>query len=134
MDVHELLIMITHYRIYNFLETNDILKQYSTEHVIELLERVSMLKIGDQWKISEVLKHTRVLTEKLDIPITQKERQLEINILAANFINRFTFKFTTVYIFYKKFYNTCVTRLFTFYFSASNMPWFIKSKRRPLCL
>jgi hypothetical protein len=66
------LALIMHYRIYSLLKAKDILKQYSPGDVIEHLERISMLKIGDEWKISEVPKHTRVLIEKLEIPIMQK--------------------------------------------------------------
>lgn len=66
------LALIMHYRIYNLLKAKDLLKRYSPEDVIEHLQRISMLKIGDEWKISEVPKHTRELIGKLEIPIMQK--------------------------------------------------------------
>ncbi|MEM0134126.1 MAG: hypothetical protein QXU18_02710 [Thermoplasmatales archaeon] len=40
--------------------------------MIEHLGRVFMLKIGGDWKISEVPKKSRVLIEELDVPIMQK--------------------------------------------------------------
>ena len=46
--------LMLHYRIYSILKGKDMLKRYSPEDVIEHLERVSMLKKGDEWKISEI--------------------------------------------------------------------------------
>ena len=63
--------LILYYRIYNLLMEHDALKKYSPKDVIEHLERVNMLKIGDEWKISEIPKKTRILIEQLDIHIMQ---------------------------------------------------------------
>ncbi len=53
-------------------EEKDMLRRYSPEGVIEHLERVSMLKIGDEWKISEIPKKSRDIIDELGIPIMQK--------------------------------------------------------------
>ena len=37
-------------------------KKYSPEDVIEHLQRVSMLKIGEEWKISEIPKKSGKIT------------------------------------------------------------------------
>ena len=64
--------LILHYRIYNMLKEKGILKRYSPEDVIEHLERVDMLKIGDEWKISEIPKKSRDIIDALSIPVMQK--------------------------------------------------------------
>ncbi|MGC8483590.1 MAG: hypothetical protein ACP5OE_08110, partial [Thermodesulfobium sp.] len=64
--------LILHYRIYGVLKEKDMLKRYSPEDVIEHLERVSMLKIGEEWKISEIPKKSRDIIDELGIPIMQK--------------------------------------------------------------
>ena len=46
--------LILHYRIYGILKQRDLLKRYSPEDAIEHLGRISMLKIGDEWKLSEI--------------------------------------------------------------------------------
>jgi len=61
--------LILHYRIYALLKSHDMLRKYSPKDVMEHLERISMLKIGDEWKISEVPKKSRTLIEGLEIPI-----------------------------------------------------------------
>lgn len=66
------LALILHYRIYNLLKKNDLLRKYSPEDVIEHLERVSILKIGEEWKLSEIPKKSRDIIESLEIPIMQK--------------------------------------------------------------
>ena len=66
------LALILHYRIYNLLKKHDLLRQYSPEDVMEHLERVSMLKIGDEWKLSEIPKKSRDIIESLEIPIMQR--------------------------------------------------------------
>ncbi len=64
--------LVLHYRIYSILKEKDMLKRYSPEDVIEHLERVSMLKIGEEWKISEIPKKSRDIIDELGIPIMQK--------------------------------------------------------------
>ncbi|MGC8563183.1 MAG: hypothetical protein ACP5NO_08365, partial [Thermoplasmata archaeon] len=64
--------LILHYRIYSILKEKGLLKRYSPEDVIEHLERVSMLKIGEEWKISEIPKKSRDIIDELGIPIMQK--------------------------------------------------------------
>lgn len=63
--------LILHYRIYSMLKQRDILKKYSPRDVIEHLERISMLKIGDEWKLSEIPKKSREMVDALGIPIMQ---------------------------------------------------------------
>lgn len=43
--------LVLHYGIYCTLKEKNLLKMYSPEGVIEHLERVSMLKVGEEWKI-----------------------------------------------------------------------------------
>ncbi|MEM4067954.1 MAG: transposase [Candidatus Micrarchaeaceae archaeon] len=64
--------LVLHYRIYSLLKEKNIIKRYSPEDVIEHLERVSMLKIGEEWKISEIPKKSRDIIDALRIPIMQK--------------------------------------------------------------
>ena len=64
--------LVLHYRIYSILKEKDMLKRYFPEDVIEHLERVSMLKIGEEWKISEIPKKSRDIIDELGIPIMQK--------------------------------------------------------------
>ena len=63
--------LIMHYRIYNLLRKHDLLKKYSPEDVIEHLQRVNMLKIGEEWKISEIPKKSGEIIKALEIPIMQ---------------------------------------------------------------
>ncbi|MHB1708757.1 MAG: transposase [Thermoplasmataceae archaeon] len=66
------LALILHYRIYNMLRKHDLLRKYSPEDVIEHLERISMLKIGEEWRISEIPRKSGGIIEELEIPIMQK--------------------------------------------------------------
>ena len=63
--------IILHYRIYGLLMKHDALRKYSPMDVLEHMERVHMLRIGTEWKISEIPKKTRAVMEKLEIPIMQ---------------------------------------------------------------
>ena len=51
--------LMLHYRIFNLLRKRDMLKHYSPKDVIEHLEKISRLKIGDEWKYSEIPKKSR---------------------------------------------------------------------------
>ena len=64
--------LIMHYRIYALLRSKEMLKKYSPEDVIQHMSRIFMLKIGDEWKMSEIPKKSRLLIEGLEIPIMQK--------------------------------------------------------------
>ena len=61
--------LLMHYRIYAILRKHDALSRYSVHDVIEHLERVQMLRIGEEWKLSEIPKQSRILIEKIGIPI-----------------------------------------------------------------
>ena len=61
--------LILHYRIYALLKSHDMLGKYSQKDVMEHLERISMLRIGNEWKISEIPKKLRTAIEDLGIPI-----------------------------------------------------------------
>ena len=61
--------LILHYRIYALLKSHDMLGKYSPMDLLEHLERISKLKIGDEWKISEIPGKSRTLIEGLEIPI-----------------------------------------------------------------
>ncbi|QRF75346.1 Transposase [Thermoplasmatales archaeon] len=63
--------LILHYRIYSLLMKHDALKKYSPKDVLDHMERINMLHIGDEWKMSEIPKKTRAVMEKLEIPIMQ---------------------------------------------------------------
>ncbi|MCL4358999.1 MAG: hypothetical protein M1463_02120 [Candidatus Thermoplasmatota archaeon] len=63
------LTLIIHNRIYGIPRGKNLLRKYSPVNVTEHLERVSMLKIGEEWKISEIPKHSREVIAKLDITI-----------------------------------------------------------------
>ena len=58
-----------HYRIYVMLKSKDMQRKYSPGDVLVHLERVNRLKIGDEWKISEIPKKSRIIIDGLDIPI-----------------------------------------------------------------
>ena len=78
-DVHQLqgwmfvnfIALMMHYRIYGLLRGKNLLRKYSPQDVLEHLGRVFMLKIGEEWKISEIPKKSRVLIESMEIPIMQ---------------------------------------------------------------
>ena len=61
--------LILHYRIYSLLKSHDMLKRYSPRDVLEHLERISKLKIGEEWMISEIPKKSKTVIEGLGIPI-----------------------------------------------------------------
>ena len=63
--------LMLHYRIYNILRKRDMLKHYSPKDVIEHLERISRLKIGDEWKYSEIPKKSMKMMEELELLIMQ---------------------------------------------------------------
>ena len=70
MSINFIALML-HYRIYGLLRSKGLLGKYSPQDVIEHLARVFMLKIGDEWKISEIPKKSRILIDSLEIPIMQ---------------------------------------------------------------
>ena len=53
------------------LKKMDLLSRYSPEDVIRHLDRINMRRIGDQRKLSEIPKKSRIIIEKLEIPIMQ---------------------------------------------------------------
>lgn len=61
--------LVLHYRIYNILRQKDQLRRYSPMDVIEHLEKVSKLRIGEEWKLSEIPKKSRNIIEELEILI-----------------------------------------------------------------
>ncbi len=63
--------LMLHYRIFNLLRKRDLLKHYSPRDVIEHLERINRLKIGDEWKYSEIPKKSRKIMDDLDLHIVQ---------------------------------------------------------------
>lgn len=56
-----LIALVMHYRIYGILMKVDLLSFYSLEEVIKHLECIHMLRIWDQWKLSEVPKKSRII-------------------------------------------------------------------------
>ncbi len=61
--------LMLHYRIYNLLRKRDLLKHYSPRDVIEHLERISRLRIEDEWKYSEIPKKSRKIMDELELHI-----------------------------------------------------------------
>jgi len=45
------------------------LRKYSPGDVLQHLERISKLLIGEEWKTSEIPKKSKTLIEELQIPI-----------------------------------------------------------------
>jgi transposase len=63
--------LMLHYRIFNLLRKRGMLRHHSPRDVIEHLERISRLKIGDEWKYSEIPRKSRKIMEELDLHIMQ---------------------------------------------------------------
>ncbi len=61
--------LVSYYRIYRLLTEKELLNNYSSGDVLIHLSRIYKL-IGDNWVLSEIPKKTRVIIEKLNIPIT----------------------------------------------------------------
>lgn len=51
--------------------SKDLLRKYSPQHVLVHLARVFMLKIGEEWKILEIQKKSRVPIDGFKVPIMQ---------------------------------------------------------------
>jgi len=63
------LALVFYYRLYHVLSDHDLLKKYSPKDVLLHLSRVKKLQVKDEWITSEVPKKTRVISEKLQLPI-----------------------------------------------------------------
>jgi len=63
--------LILHYRIYSMLKQKDLLSRYSPEDVIKHLEHISMIKIDNEWRLSEIPKKSREIIDSLRISIMQ---------------------------------------------------------------
>ena len=66
--------LMLHLHILNLLRKRDLLKHYSPRDVIEHLERISRLKIGDEWKYSEIPKKSRKIMEESGMHICLIEK------------------------------------------------------------
>ena len=55
--------------VYDLLKKHDLLRRYSPEDV---LERANMLRIGEEWRMSEIPEKSRDIIDALEIPIMQK--------------------------------------------------------------
>lgn len=62
--------LVFYYRLYRILADNSLLKRYTPNDVLIHLSRIYKLKIQNEWITSEIPKKTRVILEKLNIPIT----------------------------------------------------------------
>jgi transposase len=62
--------LVFYYRLYRLLADNSLLKRYTPNDVLIHLSRIYKLKIQNEWITSEIPKKTRVILEKLNIPIT----------------------------------------------------------------
>ncbi len=63
--------LMLQYRLYNLLRKREMLRHYSPRDVIEHLERISKLKIGEELKYSEIPKRSRKMMEDLELHIVQ---------------------------------------------------------------
>ena len=63
--------LILHYRICGRLMKHGALRKYYSMDVLEHMESVHMIRIGKEWKISEIPKKTRAVMEKPEIPTVQ---------------------------------------------------------------
>ncbi len=61
--------LMLHYRIYAILKSKDLQKKYSPGDILVHLERVNRLKIGEEWKTSEIPKKSKDIMDGLGIPI-----------------------------------------------------------------
>ena len=61
--------LMMHYRIYATLKSRDMQRKYSPGDVLVHLERVNRLRIGDEWKTSEIPRKSGIIIDSLDIPI-----------------------------------------------------------------
>lgn len=65
--------LMTHYGIHNLLIKHDLVRKNSPEYAIEALQRVNILKISEEWKMSRIPKKTRNTIEAFEIPIMRKK-------------------------------------------------------------
>jgi len=63
------IVLIMHYRIYSMLKSHDMLRKNSPGGVLQHLERISKLLIGEEWKTSEIPKKSKTPIEELETPI-----------------------------------------------------------------
>ncbi len=63
------LALLLYYKVYSALMKRDILNKYSPRDVVLHLSRISKLMIGENWKLAEIPKKSRLLTEKLEIQV-----------------------------------------------------------------
>jgi transposase len=61
--------LMLHYRIYAMLKSKNMQRKYSPQDVLVHLERMNKLKIGDEWKTSEIPKKSKIIIDGLGIPI-----------------------------------------------------------------
>ena len=66
-----LIALMLPYHIYNLLKKREMLRHYSPGDVIEHLERISRLNIGDEWKYLEKPKKSRKMMEEFELYIMQ---------------------------------------------------------------
>jgi transposase len=62
--------LLLYYKIYGLLIHKDVLSKYSPRDVILHLSRVFHVKIGDNWRVSEIPKKTRLLIENMEIDLS----------------------------------------------------------------
>lgn len=62
--------LIMYYRLYKELLNLDLLKKYSVMDILLFLSRAYKVKIGQEWHTAEIPKTTKVIFDKLKIPIT----------------------------------------------------------------
>lgn len=59
-----------YYRIYNSLLKERLLEKYSVQDALLLLSKIRKVKVQDKWILLEIPKQSRLIQEKLEVPIT----------------------------------------------------------------
>ncbi|MBE0573842.1 transposase [Candidatus Dojkabacteria bacterium] len=66
------LALIAYYKIYILLQTSSLLDKFSVNDILEILYHISMVFVGNQWKLQTISMKTEKLLKKIDLnlPIT----------------------------------------------------------------
>lgn len=66
------LVLIAYYKIYKILQSNSLLEKHSVHDILEQLYHISMIKVGDMWKLQTISIRTEKILKKINVnlPIT----------------------------------------------------------------
>jgi hypothetical protein len=68
MFINHLSLML-YYQLFKELTSLGLLSRYSPAEVLQYLDRVYKVKANNQWRTAEIPKRTRIILEKLKLPI-----------------------------------------------------------------